>query len=150
MRICEFHDTDPLLCRAVTPDGLHCFALAPPHRDISRMPTCQRHRKQFIKANHCRALQRCGYPCYTPCEWIPLTEVNFCEKHRIYGPCYFLQLPLELRFEIYNHMFPCRFIPAEGSSVNTENVSRRNDPAAILRVNRQVYEEACVVLYRRT
>ncbi|KAL4788953.1 hypothetical protein BDV19DRAFT_374857 [Aspergillus venezuelensis] len=150
-QICEYHDSDPTLCSAMTQDGLPCFALASPYRDINRMPTCRRHRMRDIKGSYCRALQRCGYPCHTMSEWKPLTEVNFCEKHRTDGPCYFLQqLPLELRFEIYSYIFPCRLIPAKGSSAETKYITQRSDPKAILQVNRQVYEEACLVLYQQT
>jgi hypothetical protein len=107
------------------------------------MPTCKRHRDQKRIAAICKAPMACGFPCGALFERRPHNN-QFCYRHWNHRPCYFLRLPLELRSRIYEFLFPGSFVPAQLGSAILERMS-----TTILRVNRQIHDEAAYVLYAK-
>jgi hypothetical protein len=60
--------------------------------------------------------------------------------------CLFIEIPVELRLQIYSYLLPDRCIPVifRGSSLRSD---RAKVQTAIMRVSRQIYVEASTILY---
>lgn len=103
------------------------------------LPVCKIHewQKDVRRAGRCQALEECGQLCNRLAEHQP--PYHLCEKHQRGSdslPCYLMRIPTELRLMVFRYLFPdvvspyhCRF-----------NV-------AVLKLNRQIYQEASSVLY---
>ncbi|EPE32463.1 hypothetical protein GLAREA_07596 [Glarea lozoyensis ATCC 20868] len=142
---CPFHDEISLKsCSGLQKKGGPCIVKAV-ERMNDGLPTCKRHREQVRIATVCNAPMPCGFPCGALVEKRP-HAYQLCYRHWSYGPCYFLQLPLELRCRIYDLLFPNSLVSARFQ--NLPGASERTFPS-ILRANRQIHSEAAYTLYGR-
>lgn len=113
------------------------------------MPTCKTHHRQARYATYCRTSMLCGFECGRLCEF-QVHGFQSCEVHmRAPRECYFLKIPLEIRFQIYGYFFLEGPVPAR---FGFDNICPRYIPqrTAILRTNRQIHEEATRQLYGST
>jgi hypothetical protein len=62
-------------------------------------------------------------------------------------PCYFLKIPIEMRFRIYRLLLPDKPIPALYAGCRDLRTDGYRHPISILRVNRQIHDEAIDILY---
>lgn len=88
------------------------------------LPTCKTHRDQQTYAGWCQfVVKEDGERCGVLFRWQP-PYFELCEKHQGHPdtPCYFLNLPLELRLEIFSYLLPTEPI---GSSFSP---GHRNPP----------------------
>ena len=105
------------------------------------MPTCKVHRDQQKEARWCRARLPCGLECGNIYEWKPLSFplCNLCRSKQT--TCYFLQMPPELRTQIYGYILPDRPIPARHGSSRNLRDDGEEVHMDILRVNHQIHDE---------
>jgi hypothetical protein len=144
-KTCALHDEISLRsCSGLQKKGGPCIVKAV-ERTNDGLPTCKRHRDQVRIAAVCNAPMLCGFPCGALVERRPHTY-ELCYRHWSYGPCYFLRLPLELRCRIYELLFPNSLVSAR--SPDPPGAFERTFPS-ILRVNRQIHDEAAYILYGR-
>ena len=145
---CRLHQTlSQVHCVARLRDGFTCYRRVNlKHYDPSTswMPTCSYHRNHRLKAGRCVAVQQCGFPCGRLIPWNP-PEFQLCSLHIREATCHFMRLPTELRQEIYRYLLPDQPIPAWFT--RPLRTSGRVQ-TAILRVSRQIYSEAVVILYQ--
>ncbi|KAH7076465.1 hypothetical protein BKA63DRAFT_593848 [Paraphoma chrysanthemicola] len=140
---CDYHE-DPRagFCTALT------YSKKTPCRNRAKilepgyLPVCKIHEipKSMRRAGRCQALEECGQPCSRLAKHEP--PYHLCEKHQRGSdtlPCYFMQIPTELRLMVFRYLFP----EAELSPT----LYNRYIKVAILKVNRQIYHEASSVLY---
>lgn len=125
----------------------HCNALTYARRKCSRrgrifkegfFPVCGSHGWHQKEAGRCQATEKCGHVCNRLAAYTP--PYFLCAKHE--GgtntlPCYITRLPTELRLMIFRYLFP--------DVIEATYFDRRQ--GAVLRVNRQFYEEASVIVY---
>ncbi|KAH6674782.1 hypothetical protein B0J14DRAFT_588119 [Halenospora varia] len=148
---CPLHrDEKDEICSARLKDGRKCTHKAMQFRQSGMMPTCNPHHRQAKYATYCRTSMLCGSECGRLCE-LQIHGFQSCEVHRT-APreCYFLKIPLEIRFQIYGYLFSEDAVPArfEFVSVCPQYVVPRR--MAILRTNRQIHEEATRQFYGST
>ena len=108
------------------------------------LPTCAQHRGQQQPLGLCQATEACGQLCLRPAIQNP--PFHLCFKHK--GgtntlPCHLLRIPIELRLMIYRYLLPTK-IPTQQPWMPRKEGSRT---PSILRVNRQINQEASLVLY---
>lgn len=65
-------------------------------------------------------------------------------------PCYLLRIPIELRFRIYGFLLPDSPIPAQRQPSGALRSDFQRPNIAIMRVNRQIHDEAADLLYGQT
>lgn len=114
------------------------------------MPTCKLHQDQLKPSALCRVPLPCGFECARLCVWRP-HSYSRCPTH-IDCPmtCYFLKIPIELRVRIYGYVLPDLDIPANWQYHSDELRSDNNRTSicmGLLRVNRQIHDEAIGLLY---
>lgn len=144
-QICALHQDKGLgKCWGKTRKGTSCRNSAGCTTAPKVLPTCKIHRWQVKKPAWCRATLACGYDCGELLEWEPL-GFGVCPRHlKVLSTCYFLELPVELRCRIYGYLLPEKDIPPRFCRCP---VHRRDVCAAILRVNKQIHDEATRLLY---
>jgi hypothetical protein len=142
--VCKHH-SDPRkgLCTVSKLDGTRCTYRAKATK-ADCLPTCGIHQNEEVKAGKCQAVAHCGQVCnrVTPDD----AGYHFCSEHEKGTdtlPCRFLDLPAELRLMVYGYIFP-PFIP---STNLCDNDKIKKPQVAVLRVNKQIYQEASSVLY---
>ncbi|KAF1947211.1 hypothetical protein EJ02DRAFT_508038 [Clathrospora elynae] len=71
------------------------------------LPTCSAHRDQQSLAGRCQFPRLDGERCGRLFRWTP-PYFELCDEHQGHPdtPCYLLQLPLELRHEIFRYLLP--------------------------------------------
>jgi hypothetical protein len=143
---CPLHD-DPRqgLCYSLTYAKTACkykAKIATP----GYLPVCQTHRptprKEALRAGKCQATELCGHVCNRLSHHAP--PFHLCTKHQNGSstlPCHLMELPTELRLMIFRYLFP-DVIPAEKLRAQGQGVK-----VAILKVSRQIYQEASSILY---
>ena len=103
------------------------------------LPVCGQHEWHRTPAGRCQAIEKCGRLCN---RLAPNTSPYFfCVKHENGTstlPCHIMVLPTELRLMIFRYIFP-------KVVTDTGYVAKRD--FAVLRVNRQFYEEASAIMY---
>lgn len=77
------------------------------------LPTCKTHRNQQSFAGRCQFTHQDGAPCGRLFRWTP-PYLELCSEHegRSNLPCYFMNLPTELRQHIYSYLLPTEPIRA--------------------------------------
>jgi hypothetical protein len=111
------------------------------------MPTCQLHRLQLKKSARCKAQLACGFICGELVQWEP-HGFRLCPLHRKdLMASYFLGLPLEIRCRIYSLLLPDTDVPATFTTSRSLTTHGGLVYTAILRVSRQIHEEAAGCLY---
>ena len=113
------------------------------------LPVCAQHRAQVIKMTRCEALLECGFSCNEIVPWKPY-GYPLCEAHWSKGKCYFLELPVEIRLLIYQHLIPDQPVQARRSGPQSLRKDRTPVYTAIFRVNRTVHEEVADLFYGHT
>ncbi|KAH7069252.1 hypothetical protein FB567DRAFT_243248 [Paraphoma chrysanthemicola] len=137
---CDYHQ-DPCagFCTALT------WSKKTPCRNRAKilepgyLPVCKVHNihKSVRPAGRCQALEDCGQPCNRVAKHHP--PYHLCEKHQRGSdtlPCYFMQIPTELRLMVFRYLFP-----------ETVLAYAHHVKVAILKVNRLIYQEASSILY---
>lgn len=83
------------------------------------LPTCRAHRDQQCYAGWCKYRTPDGQRCSKLFRWTP-PYLELCPEHEGLSdlPCYFLQLPLELRHEIYRYLLPTQPIGSSTASIH--------------------------------
>ncbi|KAF1833301.1 hypothetical protein BDW02DRAFT_599188 [Decorospora gaudefroyi] len=132
---CKHHaNPGAVPCSSLTKAGKPCNRRVKP-TSPSSFPTCGIHQSSL---EQCQAIEECGQSCH---RIAPYSEpYHFCTKHQDGSdtlPCHFMDLPTELRCEIYRHIFPAVIPYGESTRFHVD----------ILRVNRQIKEEAYEILY---
>jgi hypothetical protein len=147
-QVCKLHDdwiTRMKQCSGTLRRGGICSNKSSGPPAPGMMPTCRIHQYQLKVPGWCKASLTCGFKCDRLFEWKP-HGFQLCPGHREYSTtCYFFKIPTEIRFRIYEFLFPDKTIPivvsshliTDGKRVYTE----------ILRVNRQIHDEAATLLY---
>lgn len=89
------------------------------------LPTCKNHRVPQNFAGRCRSTLSNGTRCGLLFRWKP-PYLELCRDHRgnPETPCYLLELPLELRYEVFRYLLPARPI---GSSTALQHVCHLED-----------------------
>jgi hypothetical protein len=143
---CSLHD-DPRngLCSAFTYAKRLCKFRAK-ISETGYLPVCKLHSynapyqwmKDRYRAGRCQATEKCGQLCNRISKYD--APYHLCDKHQMGSdtlPCYIMELPTELRLMIFRYLFP-KTVP-----------SRRPHGVAValLKTNRQIYQEASSVLY---
>ena len=113
------------------------------------LPVCAQHRAQVIKMTRCEALLECGFSCNEIVPWKPY-GYPLCEAHWSKGNCYFLELPVEIRLLIYQHLIPDQPVQARRSGPQSLRKDRTPVYTAIFRVNKTVHEEVADLFYGHT
>ncbi|KAF2467507.1 uncharacterized protein BDR25DRAFT_344872 [Lindgomyces ingoldianus] len=144
---CFFHHSVlNSICNGLKRNGGRCTSKANQF-PIGYLPTCKLHIDQYQRAGSCRAIEECGERCGRPCHYRPpLLEV--CREHANGTPTipsYILKIPTEIRMAIFWYLFP-NYIKAKPFP---QSPIERGMHAAILQVNRQMYDEASTVLYQQ-
>ncbi|KAF2847878.1 hypothetical protein T440DRAFT_470686 [Plenodomus tracheiphilus IPT5] len=104
------------------------------------LPVCRTHSYDSGKmSGRCQAVENCGQLCNRLSSHNP--PYHLCYKHQDGSntlPCHLLRIPTELRLMIFHYLFPTTvtYLP---------HVPKPR--VAILKVNRQLYQEASAVLY---
>lgn len=146
---CNLHDDERITkCSGTLRRGGICTnnAKRPPAAGV--MPTCKIHRRQLKVSAWCTASLPCGYECGRLFEWKP-HGFHLCPSHlEDSTTCYFSNIPIEIRCRIYRFLLPDRAIPARFASSVYLTTDWGRVYTAILRVNRQIHEEAANFLYR--
>ena len=144
---CKLHDHEgPTLCTGMLRKGGTCPKKAVENAVPGMMPTCKIHREQLKVAGRCRASLPCGFECGQFFEW-KFHGFQLCCRHRqSLSTCYFLQIPQEMRLRVYQFLLPDKSIRAHWNSrsLRTDGVSVYT---SILRINRQIHDEAAALLY---
>ncbi|KAF2192416.1 hypothetical protein K469DRAFT_311294 [Zopfia rhizophila CBS 207.26] len=85
------------------------------------LPTCYTHRDQQSFAGWCQFMQRDGERCGRLFRWTP-PYFELCSEHQGHPdtPCYFLNLPLELRLEIFRYLLPSVAIGSSSSPLHQD------------------------------
>lgn len=106
------------------------------------LPACNLHAWLKQKSGHCQAVEDCGQLCNRLGSHNP--PYHLCFKHDEGSntlPCHILRLPTELRLMIFRYLFP----------EYVSHLAHAPQPkVAILKVNRQLYQEASAVLYQES
>ncbi|KAF4633918.1 hypothetical protein G7Y89_g4192 [Cudoniella acicularis] len=155
-KTCPLHESEKnKLCSGKLRKGGQCINKALPPFEPWLMPTCKVHRDQTKYSTLCRAVLECGFRCGRSCEF-KVHENQLCPEH-LETPmsCYFLKIPIELRFRIYGYLLPDMIIPAQlgrgPPSPFGMNRSLKSDGepvcTSILRVNHQIHDESTSILY---
>lgn len=111
------------------------------------LPTCKVHSSQVKASARCKALMACGFNCDKLLQWEP-HGYQLCWRHRKeFASCCLLKLPVEIRCRIYRLLLPDTDIPARFSGSTSLTTDGERVYTAILRVNRQIHEEAARLLY---
>ena len=113
------------------------------------LPVCAQHRAQVIKMTRCEALLECGFSCNEIVPWKPY-GYPLCEVHWSKGKCYFLELPVEIRLLIYQHLIPDQPVQARRSGPQSLRKDRTLVYTAIFRVNKTIHEEVADLFYGHT
>ncbi|PMD36890.1 hypothetical protein L207DRAFT_586577 [Hyaloscypha variabilis F] len=145
---CPLHDNERTkTCYGYSKKGNACVnkAIEPPVPGT--LPMCKVHRTQLKVATLCRARLPCGYECGQPCEW-RTHMFQMCPDHLdIPMSCYFLKIPMEMRLRIYGLLLPDARIPARLTGAFPLRASGERCYMEVLRVNRQIHDEATGLLY---
>jgi hypothetical protein len=143
-KICDKHD-DPLevLCNAYTQARQRCGYRARIF-EAGYLPLCKRHEQSKLRAGRCQAVEDCGQLCnYFVVYKEPWSSAyHLCAKHNAGKnnlPCHLMTLPVELRLMILRYLFP--------DIVGSSCYDVKDVKVAILKANRQLYQEASSVLY---
>jgi hypothetical protein len=134
-------------CWGTLKRGSRCRNKAKCPAILDILPTCQIHRQQVKTSALCKALLDCSFSCSDLLEWEP-KGFQVCRRHREnLTTCYFLSIPAEIRCRIYQLLLPNTNIPARFCTSRSLTSHRGYVYAEILRVNRQIHEEATQLLY---
>ncbi len=150
LETCPFHAhkiEDDRFCWARLKNGMMCSHKAVAPDSPYDMPTCGVHRKFAKRATWCRAKQPCGLPCGRRCLFQAHGFQQCCLHLNTQGDCYFLKMPIELRLRIYGYLLPHKPVQAKPPFLNAEKAGSISTCMSILRVNRQIHEEATGLLY---
>ncbi|KAF2132721.1 hypothetical protein P153DRAFT_393684 [Dothidotthia symphoricarpi CBS 119687] len=136
---CNHHDTPRAgYCSCITRAKRLCSRRAK-FTSLEHLPACGIHQFYVGRAGQCQATEECGQLCnrLTPYN----APYHLCDSHigTTTLPSYLMRLPTELRLMTFRYLFP------EVIDVSTEGTKRVR--SAILKVNRQIHEEASSVLY---
>jgi len=135
------------MCSGMLRKGGKCTKRAIDNPDSGMMPTCKIHREQLKVSGWCRALLPCGFECGRRFEWKP-HGFQLCPTHRDnITTCRFLKIPQEMRVRVYQFLLPNKHIPARYAGSNRLRTDGQKVYTAILRVNRQIHDEAAALLY---
>jgi hypothetical protein len=98
----------------------------------------------------CSALLECGYPCGEMFE-SKTHGFRLCARHLSQAPSYFLNLPVEIRFEIYDYLLPNKTVSATCNEWERGlfRLRHHNEPVAVqlLLVNKKIHDEVIAQLY---
>lgn len=142
---CDLHSNGLAThCNAFTRAGTKCTRKAKIF-DADYLPLCRTHefawwyrtRKQ---AGRCQATEECGHVCNRLALYAP--PYHLCDKHdkgTTTLPCHLMRLPTELRLMVLQYL-----VPKEVSA----SVCDRSF-GAIMRVNREFYQEASTIVYNQ-
>ena len=144
---CSLHDNEdvPSKCTAITLKGVKCQFKSrrfPP----DSLPVCAQHQNKVIAAGRCQAVMSCGQACGRLNQADP--PFNLCHEHcqcTSTLPCYILELPIELRFQIYRLLLP-EVVPSRVK--NGEDKTSLRSYRMLLKLNKQICNEVETVLYR--
>ncbi|KAF1951846.1 hypothetical protein CC80DRAFT_597029 [Byssothecium circinans] len=145
-KTCPLHKDGSLRCHAMTRYKLKCSRGATTFSS-GYLPTCTQHASQKIRAGRCEAIETCGQRC--GCITLYDPPFHLCPKHQEGTdtlPCYLLKIPTELRFMIYRYLFPERIPSLRSYWLPWKEVGFFT---SILKINRQISEEAFSVLYNQ-
>lgn len=145
---CMLHDNErTTMCSGTLRKGGNCANKATSPQVPGMMPTCKIHRGQLKVSGWCRAPLPCGFECGRLFELKP-HGFQLCPGHSEYPmTCYFLKIPMELRFRVYRFLLPDRPIPARYRCSCELTTDNDGVYTAILRVNHQIHDEAAYLLY---
>ncbi|KAE9378820.1 hypothetical protein N431DRAFT_460146 [Stipitochalara longipes BDJ] len=145
---CPLHDNERMkTCFGYSKKGNACVNKAIESPVPGTLPMCKVHRNQLKVATLCRAQLPCGYECGQLCEW-RTHMFQMCPDHLdIPMACYFLKIPIEMRLRIYGLLLPDVRIPARRIGGFSLRASGERSCLEILRVNRQIHDEATSLLY---
>jgi hypothetical protein len=148
LQICTLHGTKRRRkCRGTTRRGGICQNKATWATLPGFMPTCKIHQLQLKKSTWCKAPLACGFNCGELLEWEP-HGFNLCPQHREdLSVSYLLDIPVEIRCRIYRLLLPDKDVPAQFCTSTSLTTHGGLVYTAILRVNRQIHEEATGLLY---
>lgn len=155
LKHCTLHNDEALkICSGRNKRGGVCLNRASGTRVAHLMPTCKKHREQPRLATPCREVLPCGFECGAVFQYKP-HDFRLCYRHQSHQSCYFLELPTEVRMNIYDFLIPGSFVPARfvrhGPSLNDPRDSKvfQGVSMAILRVNSMIHDEVARQLYGR-
>lgn len=145
---CKLHDNAKTpMCSGAMKRGRACVKRAPDTPVPRMMPTCKIHRDQLRVAGWCRKPLSCGFECGRLFEWKP-HGFQLCPGHRgSETTCHFLNIPQEMRLCVYQFLLPDRPIPARSVGLRNLRTDGAGVQTAILRVSRQIHDEAAGLLY---
>ncbi|KAF2253056.1 hypothetical protein BU26DRAFT_449520 [Trematosphaeria pertusa] len=109
------------------------------------LPTCRQHLDRQIQAGRCQATEACGWPCLRLSTYNP--PFHLCVEHQNGTdtlPCFFLRVPTEIRLMVFRYVFPDSIPIRRIPHLAWEDVC---SSMSLLSVNRQISEEAALVLY---
>jgi hypothetical protein len=144
---CGLHDHAIKVCCGKKRGGQACISRATIIED-GFMPTCRIHRLQLMRQGTCRSVLECGFECGRIFETKP-HDFQLCSTHReSLSRCYFLKMPPELRYRVYQYLLPGKLISVSGKGVTSMPVlAAGKSYMAILRTNRHIHDEATQLLY---
>lgn len=137
---CQLHSNESAIsCNATTYAHTKCTRKAKVFND-GYLPVCGSHRRDgsWLKAGKCQAIERCGQLCNRLAPHAP--PYHLCAEHQKGTdtlPCHVIRLPIELRLMIFRYLLP--------DVVRADKFDRSK--GALLRVNRQFYQEASSIIY---
>lgn len=144
---CHLHDLETRTkCSGRLRKGGSCSHKAMSPSIPYRMPTCKVHQDQVKAITWCRVMLPCGYECKRIFQWEP-HQFRICSYHSSQKACYFFKIPIEIRLRIYEYLLPGRDIPAKHDWASFGRGDGDKLFGSILRVNRQIHDEAVDVLY---
>lgn len=106
----------------------------------NQLPVCGLHTKQKLHAARCEALAACGERCNRRVPWL-FCQKQLCFEHAdVALPCRIMQLPTELRFQIFSHLVPRGQILACYPQLY-------RDICSLMSVNRCLHDEVSTFLF---
>lgn len=106
----------------------------------NQLPVCGLHRSQKLHAGRCEGVAACGERCNCRVQW-RFCEQQLCSEHANADlPCRIMQLPIELRFQIFDHIVP-------RGQILVSSARRYREACSLMRVNRQLHGEVSTFLF---
>jgi hypothetical protein len=138
-------------CHSYSKRGKRCTKSTSTHQP-GYLPVCKSHINERISMARCSALLECGYQCGEMFEW-KLHGFRLCPIHLSQAPSPFLNLPAEIRVQIYGYLLPNKTVPAACNpwERNLFKLRHHNESVAIqlLLVSKKIYHEVAPQLYHQ-